>query len=90
MQYMQLRALRYTCARAFLLSDILEKLPKLSATSLQMDITTTRVIQKPIPLTSYNVITLYCESDILLSAQTARCSASKECSYLITPIILFD
>ena len=34
------------------LSDILGKLPKLSATSLQMDITTTRVIQKPIPLTS--------------------------------------
>ena len=42
-----------TCARAFLLSDILGKLPKLLATSLQMDhITTTHVIQKPIPLTS--------------------------------------
>ena len=38
----------------------------------------------------YNVITLSCESDILLSTQTARCSASKECGYLNTLIILFD
>ena len=47
-----LRALRYNYMRTRFSTDILGKLPKLSATSLRMDITTSRVIQKSIPLTS--------------------------------------